>query len=142
MRTPAVAALARVAAIAAGLSLAVVADVPPPLPRAEPAAVGLQRLKLREAYALLVRYSDEHKIWSGQPLDRFLDDRLFGPLRIIDTGFWVRPEQRNRLTTVYSAGDGGGLKPSEIAILMTQSVPANPVSLRQRFKAIITQAAE
>ena len=54
------------------------------------------------------------EIWSGQPLDRFLDDRIFGPLRMVDTGFWARPEQRTRLTTVYSPAESGGLKPIEI----------------------------
>jgi CubicO group peptidase (beta-lactamase class C family) len=47
------------------------------------------------------------EIWSGVPLDRFLDERVFRPLRMDDTGFWVRPDQRNRLTTVYSPADGG-----------------------------------
>jgi CubicO group peptidase (beta-lactamase class C family) len=53
------------------------------------------------------------EIWSGQPLDRVLDDRVFRPLRMIDTGFRVRPDQRARLTTVYAPADGG-LKPIEI----------------------------
>jgi CubicO group peptidase (beta-lactamase class C family) len=53
------------------------------------------------------------EIWSGQTLDRFLDDRVFRPLRMIDSGFWVRPDQRARLTTVYAPADGG-LKPIEI----------------------------
>jgi CubicO group peptidase (beta-lactamase class C family) len=64
------------------------------------------------------------EIWSGQPLDRFLDDRVFGPLRMIDTGFWARSEQRSRLTTVYSPADGGGLKPIEIEEVPFTQKPA------------------
>jgi CubicO group peptidase (beta-lactamase class C family) len=65
------------------------------------------------------------EVASGQPLDRFLDDRLFKPLGMVDTGFWVPPEKLARLvdppaeTTMYPDRDvtepttlfsgGGGL---------------------------------
>jgi len=282
MRTTAIGAFARAAAIAGAVSLIAAADVPPPLPRAEPAAVGVRAPKLRDAHALLAQYVGEHRIagavaavarhgklawldavgsqdletrsaisdrsifrvysmskpvtavaammlqeqgrfalddpvgkylpdfndvvvraaggaprpparpvtvrdlmlhtsglehrtsesyrsarvrsrdiplpqfianivrvplmedpgtryrysegttvlgrlieiWSGQPLDRFLDDRIFGPLRMIDTGFWARPGQRSRLTTVYSPADGGGLKPIEIEEVPFTQKPA------------------
>lgn len=39
---------------------------------------------------------------SGVPLDVFLRDRLTGPLGMIDTEFYLRPDQRGRLTTVYT----------------------------------------
>jgi CubicO group peptidase (beta-lactamase class C family) len=37
------------------------------------------------------------EVASGQPLDRFLENRLFEPLGMIDTGFWVPPEKLSRL---------------------------------------------
>jgi CubicO group peptidase (beta-lactamase class C family) len=37
------------------------------------------------------------EVASGQPLDHFLDSRLFKPLRMVDTGFWVPPEKLARL---------------------------------------------
>ena len=37
------------------------------------------------------------EIASGQPLDQFLDNRLFKPLGMVDTGFWVPPEKLARL---------------------------------------------
>src|ERR1700710_1017024 len=37
------------------------------------------------------------EIVSGQPLDQFLDSRVFKPLRMVDTGFWVPPEKLARL---------------------------------------------
>ena len=54
------------------------------------------------------------EVWSGQPLDELLQDRLFGPLGMADTGFWVEPERSDRLTTVYRQTDGGGLTPYQI----------------------------
>jgi CubicO group peptidase (beta-lactamase class C family) len=37
------------------------------------------------------------EVASGQPLDRFLENRLFEPLGMVDTGFWVPPEKVSRL---------------------------------------------
>ena len=37
------------------------------------------------------------EVASGQPLDQFLENRLFKPLGMIDTGFWVPPEKLARL---------------------------------------------
>lgn len=49
------------------------------------------------------------EVWTGQPFETFLDERIFRPLGMVDTGFWVRPDQRGRLATVYGAGEGGRL---------------------------------
>jgi CubicO group peptidase (beta-lactamase class C family) len=64
------------------------------------------------------------EVASGQPLDQFLDSRLFKPLGMVDTGFWVPPEKLTRLidppagavmlpdrnvdkpTTLFSGGGG------------------------------------
>jgi CubicO group peptidase (beta-lactamase class C family) len=64
------------------------------------------------------------EVASGQPFDTFLDSRLFGPLGMVDTGFWVPPEKVHRLvdppagaliypdrdvtkpTTMFSGGGG------------------------------------
>ena len=54
------------------------------------------------------------EIWSGKPLDVFMEERLFQPLGLVDTGFWVTPDQRARLTTVYALQKDGGLNPIEI----------------------------
>jgi len=37
------------------------------------------------------------EVVSGQPLDQFLDSRLFKPLGMVDTAFWVPAEKRARL---------------------------------------------
>jgi CubicO group peptidase (beta-lactamase class C family) len=47
---------------------------------------------------------------SGQTLDRFLDDEIFRPLGMRDTGFRIRPDMRGRLVTVYRSGPDGTLQ--------------------------------
>jgi CubicO group peptidase (beta-lactamase class C family) len=64
------------------------------------------------------------EVVSGQPLDQFFDSRLFKPLGMVDTAFWVPPEKLSRLvdppadvsihpdrdvtkpTTMFSGGGG------------------------------------
>ena len=43
---------------------------------------------------------------SGLGLDEFLESRIFEPLGMVDTGFWVPPSKRGRLATYYRAGSG------------------------------------
>jgi CubicO group peptidase (beta-lactamase class C family) len=47
------------------------------------------------------------EVVSGQPLDRFLDERIFGPLGMADTGFWVDPAAAGQLAALYRAGPDG-----------------------------------
>jgi CubicO group peptidase (beta-lactamase class C family) len=42
---------------------------------------------------------------SGQPLDEFFRTRIFAPLKMTDTGFWVDPSKRERVTRVFTYGD-------------------------------------
>jgi len=42
---------------------------------------------------------------SGEPLDTFLDRRIFGPLGMNDTGFGVAPEDRDRIAPRYTLDD-------------------------------------
>lgn len=49
---------------------------------------------------------------SGQPLDRFLQERIFAPLNMRDTSFWVPEEKRSRLAQVYQRDVAGKLVPS------------------------------
>lgn len=44
---------------------------------------------------------------SGRSLDEFLRERILRPLGMNDTYFFVPPDQRARLTTVYAAGERG-----------------------------------
>ncbi len=44
---------------------------------------------------------------SGMPLDEFIRARITGPLGLKDTRFYVPPDERNRLATVYASGSDG-----------------------------------
>lgn len=46
------------------------------------------------------------EVASGQPLDQFFQQRIFGPLRMTDTFFFVPKEKAARLAVVYSMIDG------------------------------------
>jgi CubicO group peptidase (beta-lactamase class C family) len=52
---------------------------------------------------------------SGERLDVFYQREIFGPLGLNDTGFWVPPEKRGRLATVYTRGGSGTLIPADAA---------------------------
>jgi CubicO group peptidase (beta-lactamase class C family) len=47
---------------------------------------------------------------SGQPFDDYLQDKVFGPLGMVDTGFYVPPEKLDRLAAVYGPPEGDGLQ--------------------------------
>ena len=46
---------------------------------------------------------------SGQSLPDFMQQRIFGPLGMKDSGFYVPPEKRNRFATLYASGQNGEL---------------------------------
>ncbi|MBL4907538.1 MAG: serine hydrolase, partial [Sneathiella sp.] len=46
------------------------------------------------------------EIWSGNSLEAFLDERIFTPLAMTDTGFEVKEENRARFTSNYSVEEG------------------------------------
>jgi len=45
------------------------------------------------------------EIISGKPLDEFFKERLFGPLGMVDTDFWVPREKADRLAALYGHPD-------------------------------------
>ncbi|GAA2423215.1 serine hydrolase domain-containing protein [Streptomyces glaucus] len=63
------------------------------------------------------------EVVSGQPLDVFLAERVFGPLGMADAGFCVTDEQAGRLAELYGERDGGGVEP----------IPGLPLRGRPRF---------
>ena len=50
------------------------------------------------------------QVVSGMPFDLFLKQRLFEPLGMNDTGFYVPPEKQDRLSVNYGPDKQGGLK--------------------------------
>jgi CubicO group peptidase (beta-lactamase class C family) len=51
------------------------------------------------------------EVVSGQSFDRYLQERIFTPLDMRDTSFRVPEAKRDRVATIYRAGDGGTLTP-------------------------------
>jgi CubicO group peptidase (beta-lactamase class C family) len=58
------------------------------------------------------------EVASGQPFDRFLNQRLFGPLGMKDTGFIARPDNQARLVTLYQRTPAGTLQraPNQVGL--------------------------
>ena len=53
---------------------------------------------------------------SGQRLDRYFEQNIFGPLGMTDTSFRLTASQRARLATVHQRGPDGALAPIEFEI--------------------------
>jgi CubicO group peptidase (beta-lactamase class C family) len=47
------------------------------------------------------------EVVSGRPLDDFFRTRIFAPLGMRDTDFWVHPDKLDRFTAAYGPGEGG-----------------------------------
>ena len=50
------------------------------------------------------------QVVAGMPFDQFLQQRIFEPLGMVDTDFWVPSEKVDRFAAVYSQDELGGLK--------------------------------
>jgi CubicO group peptidase (beta-lactamase class C family) len=46
------------------------------------------------------------EVVSGMPLDKFIEERITKPLRMVDTSFYLPPEKVDRLMPVYGLQDG------------------------------------
>ena len=68
---------------------------------------------------------------AGQTLGTFLQDRIFGPLRMVDTGFRTRPDDVHRLAAIYADDGAGGLKAATSAFDM----PLNDFTRAPKFEA-------
>ena len=64
------------------------------------------------------------EVWSGKPLDAFFEERVFRPLKMSDSGFVVRADQKSHWTTVYAPASGGGLVANEVEDVPFTEKPA------------------
>ena len=46
------------------------------------------------------------EVLAGKPLDEVLNERLFGPLGMTDTAFWVEPDKVDRFSHMYATNEG------------------------------------
>lgn len=65
---------------------------------------------------------------SGQPLDVYFNENIFGPLGMTDTGFWVPAEKASRVVTVHTYNEAGqviaappGRSPTEVPTFLSAS---------------------
>lgn len=59
----------------------------------------------------------------GKPIGEVLAERIFGPLGMTDTAFWVPPEKRDRLARLYRAPpEGGPLE--DVSLPLSDEAPA------------------
>jgi CubicO group peptidase (beta-lactamase class C family) len=49
------------------------------------------------------------EVASGMPLDKFFKERIFNPLKMTDTQFYVSDAQKNRVVALYTPGEKGGI---------------------------------
>lgn len=89
------------------------------------------RVPLMEDPGARFRYSESStvlgrivEVRSGRPFDAFLEERIFRPLKMTETTFWTRDDQRARLASVYGPGESGGLKPVDIETVPFTERPA------------------
>ena len=69
-----------------------------------------RRFRYSEGTTVLGRLVE---VWSGQPFDTFVTERILKPLGMNDTSFWVEGKAQARLATVYRRAQAGGLAPFE-----------------------------
>ena len=68
------------------------------------------------------------EVASGQGFDEFLQQRIFAPLGMVDTGFFCPPDKADRLAEMYGPDPGGGLMPVDAP----QGGTVTAFSFRQR----------
>ncbi len=51
------------------------------------------------------------EVLSGKPFDQFLQERIFTPLGMVDTGFTVPANKKNRFARLYTPNKTGGVDP-------------------------------
>ena len=66
------------------------------------------------------------EVVSGQPLDHFFAERIFMPLRMVDTGFYVPEEKWDRLAPLYIPTPAGLLR---VDVAMQVAARRDPVLL-------------
>ena len=73
------------------------------------------------------------EVVSGQPFDVFLTERIFQPLGMVDTGFYVPPEKINRFAGMYGPKSEGSLQTIDAPEGGTGHVSENSFRKKPKF---------
>ena len=76
---------------------------------------------------------------AGKPLGQVLQERIFDPLKMADTGFFVREDQKARFAACYNATPQGGLKLQDDP---TTSPYLKPPALESGGGGLVSTAAD
>ncbi|MDB5492750.1 MAG: beta-lactamase [Phenylobacterium sp.] len=76
---------------------------------------------------------------AGKPLSDVLRERIFEPLKMVDTGFFVREDQRSRFAACYDAAPGGKMKLQDDP---TTSPYLKPPALESGGGGLVSTAAD
>ena len=71
------------------------------------------------------------EVISGKPFDVFLQERIFGPLNMEDTGFWVPEAKMDRFISIYAPIDL--LDPMKPGLVKAEDILSGPYSSKPKF---------
>lgn len=71
------------------------------------------------------------EIWSGQPLDEYLQQHIFEPLQMVDSGFYVPPESHHRFAANYVPVNP--LDPMESGLNLSPDHPIGGTTTPKKF---------
>jgi len=66
------------------------------------------------------------EVLSGKPFDQFLQERIFAPLDMRDTGFYVPADKKDRFAKLYSPTKDGKIQPAAICATRQECVEKFP----------------
>jgi CubicO group peptidase (beta-lactamase class C family) len=78
------------------------------------------------------------EVISGKPLNIFLKEKIFIPLKMKDTDFYVPKEKLNRVSAVYGLSDSGGIK----VIMQDTSNVSKPVQFLSGNGGLVSTATD
>jgi CubicO group peptidase (beta-lactamase class C family) len=66
------------------------------------------------------------EVLSGKSFDQFLQERIFTPLKMVDTGFYVPANKKQRLTILYTPNKAGGIEPMPVGSTREENLAKYP----------------
>lgn len=76
------------------------------------------------------------EVLSGKPFDQFLQERIFAPLEMNDTGFTVPASKKDRLAKLYTLTKEGQLQPSPICATPQECIEKFPNAVPSVFQSL------